>query len=361
MRDKPPITRTFLKGRGALSNPESRFAHRTTERVDDGWGTAEEPASRPPTQLFPDLTREIITRNQSPDIPFEQSINPYKGCEHGCVYCFARPTHAYLDLSPGLDFETKIFFKTGVVERLRESLERPGYVCKVIALGANTDPYQPVEKDLKITRRILETLLEYRHPVSVVTKGALVERDLDLLGEMASMGLASVTVSLTTLDARLKTILEPRAAAPQARLGMIRKIRAAGVPAAALMAPVIPCVNDAEIESVVAAAAEAGASTVGYVMIRLPHELKTLFREWLDVHLPDRAEHVMSVIRDMRGGKDYDARFGIRQRGEGPYAALVAKRFEVARRRHGLDGKRLLPQRTDLFTSPDMARQLKLF
>ena len=329
--------------------------------MDDGWPTDEPDPPRLKTELFPDKTKEIITRNKSPDISFEQSINPYKGCEHGCVYCFARPTHSYLDLSPGLDFETKIFFKTSVVERLKEALEKPSYECKSITLGANTDPYQPVEKELRITRRILETLLEYRHPVSVVTKGALIERDLDLLGELAQLHLVSVMVSVTSLDARLKTVLEPRAAGPAARLKMIRQLHAAGVPVGVLVAPIIPCVNDMEIEAIVEAVAAAGARSVGYVMLRLPHELKGIFREWLDQHMPARAEHVMSVVRDMRGGKEYDARFGYRQRGEGPFADLVARRFELARRRHSITAERIADLRTDLFRTPANDRQLVLF
>ena len=345
-------TTTFTKGRGALSNREGRFAHHVVEPVDDGWPVDEELPARPKTELYPDKTKNIIARNSSPDISFDQSINPYKGCEHGCVYCYARPTHSYLDLSPGLDFETKIFFKTSPVERLREALDKPGYECKVIALGANTDPYQPVEKELGITRRILETLLEYRHPISIVTKGVLIERDLDLLSEFAQLGLVTVMVSVTSLDARLKTTLEPRAAGPRARLRMIRALHDTGVPVGVLMAPVIPCVNDDEIERIAEAVAKAGARSLGYVMLRLPHEVKELFREWLDEHLPDRAEHVMSVVRGLSGGKDYDARFGIRQRGQGPYAELVARRFQIARRKFGLDGERFPPLRTDLFRSP---------
>jgi DNA repair photolyase len=352
---------TFTKGRGALSNREGRFAHHVVEAVDDGWPVDEELPARPKTELFPDKTKEIIARNRSPDIGFEQSINPYKGCEHGCVYCYARPTHAYLDLSPGLDFETKIFFKTSPVERLREALDKSTYECKLIALGANTDPYQPVEKELKITRRILETLLEYRHPISIVTKGSLIERDLDLLGEFAKLDLVNVMVSVTSLDARLKTVLEPRAAGPRARLRMIRVLADVGVPVGVLMAPVIPCVNDEEIEAIAAAVAKAGARSLGYVMLRLPHEVKELFREWLATHLPERAEHVMAVVRALSGGKDYDSRFGIRQRGQGPYADLIARRFQIARRKFKLEGERFPELRTDLFRSPARDRQLGLF
>lgn len=351
----------LTKGRGALSNREGRFAHQIVETVDDGWPVDEELPARPKTELFPDKTKSIIAHNSSPDISFDQSINPYKGCEHGCVYCYARPTHSYLDLSPGLDFETKIFFKTSPVERLREALDKPGYECRVIALGANTDPYQPVEKTLGITRRILETLLEYRHPVSIVTKGALIERDLDLLAEFAKLGLVSVMVSVTSLDPRLKTVLEPRAAGPRARLRMIRALNDTGVPVGVLMAPVIPCVNDDEIESVAEAVAGAGARSLGYVMLRLPHEVKQLFREWLDTHFPARAEHVMSVVRALSGGKEYDSRFGIRQRGQGPYAELIARRFQIARRKCGLDGERFPPLRTDLFASPEQQKQPDLF
>jgi len=340
------------KGRGAVSNAAGRFEKTPSAVVDDGWEGYEDadfPNPDPETTFLPDRTRNIIATNSSPDIPFEQSINPYKGCEHGCVYCYARPTHAFLDLSPGLDFETKIFYKTDPVERLQEALDKPGYQCGTLAIGTNTDPYQPGEKEFKVTRRILETLLERRHPVSIVTKGALILRDLDVLGELASLNLVSVGVSITTLDNALKTRLEPRTASPGARLRMVRELAAAKVPVGIMMAPVIPVINDHEIETVVARSVEAGAEFVGYVMLRLPFEVKDLFVEWLAEHYPLKAEHVMSRVREMRGGKAYRAEWGVRMRGQGAYADLVAKRFEVARRKHGLAAPRRTELRTDLF------------
>ena len=352
---------TFMKGRGALSNPAGRFEHQSSEFVDDGWGEDPTPDTQPATQLFADKTKNIIARNQSPDVAFDQSINPYKGCEHGCVYCFARPSHAYLDLSPGIDFETKIFYKTHVPQRIVEAIGRPGYVCSTIALGANTDPYQPVEKRLLITRQILTTLLMWRHPVSIVTKGALVMRDIDLLRDLATLGLASVTISLTTLDNKLKTTLEPRAAGPAARLRCIRELSAAGIPVGVLMAPVIPGLNDDEIEDIAAASAEAGARSIGYVLLRLPYEVKDLFKEWLETHAPEKAQRVTSLIREMRGGRDYDSQWSQRQTGTGPLADLLRRRFELARRRHGLDGARLTALRTDLFRDPNGAEQSDLF
>ena len=341
-----------FKGRGAVSNPAGRFETAPSVAVHDGWDRPEDgdfPSPSPETTFLPDKTRNIIATNNSPDIPFEQSINPYKGCEHGCVYCYARPTHAFLDLSPGLDFETKIFYKTDPVERLLEALDKPGYVCRTLALGTNTDPYQPGEKEFKATRRLLETLLDCRHPVSIVTKGALILRDLDILGELASLGLVSVGVSITTLDNELKTKLEPRTASPGARLRMVRELKTAKVPVGIMMAPVIPFINDHEIETVVDRAAQAGAEFAGYVMLRLPFEVKDLFVEWLEEHYPLKAEHVMSRVREMRGGKAYQAEWGTRMRGTGVYADLIAKRFEVARRKHGLDVSRRAELRTDLF------------
>jgi len=355
------IKPTIIKGRGALSNPEGRFDHRRSEIVDDGWGEDPRPDTSPKTELFADKTRNIIARNQSPDVPFDQSINPYKGCEHGCVYCFARPSHAYLDLSPGIDFETKIFYKTQVPARIVEALSRPGYVCSTIALGANTDPYQPVEKRLRITRQILATLLEWRHPVSIVTKGTLILRDVDLLAELATLSLVSVKISLTTLDNSLKTTLEPRAAGPAARLRCIRELTSAGIPVGVLMAPVIPGLNDTEIEDIAAASAAAGARSIGYVLLRLPYEVKDLFKEWLDTHAPERAGRVMQLLREMRGGREYDAQWNQRQTGTGPLADLLRRRFELARRRHDLDGARMPALSTDLFRDPNAPRQIGLF
>ena len=347
----------LLKGRGAVSNPAGRFETTPSEAVDDGW-ELQEAAPDPRTTFLPDATRNIIATNRSPDIPFTQSINPYKGCEHGCVYCYARPTHAYLDLSPGLDFETKIFYKTEPAERLREALDRPDYQCKPLAMGTNTDPYQPGEKHYQVTRRILEVLLEYRHPVTIVSKGALILRDLDLLSELAAHNLASVAISITTLDSALKTKLEPRTASPSARLRVVRELAAAEVPVGAMMAPVIPVINDGEIEAVVAAAAEAGAEFVGYVVLRLPFEVKDLFTEWLAEHYPLKAEHVMNRVRELHGGKAYQAEWGARMRGRGIYADLIAKRFEVALRKNGLDKS---PRRRELRTDLFRQRQSSLF
>jgi DNA repair photolyase len=331
---------TPRRGRGALSNREGRF-ERT--RVEVGPDIEPDPdvdplADPPPlaTTVTPERTRSILTTNESPDVGFEQSINPYRGCEHGCVYCFARPTHAYLGLSPGLDFETKIFSKPDAATLLRRELERPGYACRVTALGANTDAYQPIEKKLRITRGILEVLSEYRHPVLIITKSDLVRRDLDLLGPMGRERRAAVMVSVTTLDRRLARRMEPRAATPELRLETIRRLTGEGVPVGVLAAPMIPGLNDSELEAIVAAAAEAGAVTAGYVLLRLPLEIKDLFREWLTTHYPLKADRVEALLRDMRGGKLYESAFGTRMRGRGPHADLLEQRFQVAIRRAGL-------------------------
>lgn len=349
-----------IKGRGALSNPASRFDRTTTEAVDDGW-YRDETAPSVANEVKPDSARSVITTNDSPDIPFDYSINPYRGCEHGCIYCYARPTHSYLGLSPGVDFETRLFYKKDAAALLEKELARPGYVCKPIMLGANTDPYQPIEKRLAVTRAILEILARCRHPVAVVTKGALIVRDVDLLGQMARDRLASVMISLTTLNHETKRTLEPRAASPEARLRAIEALSRAGVPTGVLIAPVIPAVNDHEIEKMLEAAANAGASSAAYVMLRLPYEVKTLFREWLEEHHPLRARHVMSLVQSIRGGRDNDPRFGTRMRGEGPIAELVRTRFAVARRRLGLEGGREIDLDTSLFTPPRTASpQLEL-
>lgn len=329
-----------IKGRGAIGNADGRFAQRVVEAVDDGWSQDDEPAPHPLTTVTEESARSIISRNDSPDIPFSQSINPYRGCEHGCFYCFARPTHSYLELSPGLDFETKLFAKTNAAERLRAELAKPGYVCSPIALGANTDPYQPIERRYRITRQILELLAECRHPFSIVTKNAMVERDLDLLAPLAAAHLVKVFLSVTTLDNRLAAKMEPRASAPHRRVQAIKRLSEAGVPTGVMFAPVIPMVNDAELEAVLTAAREAGASSAGYVLVRLPHELKAMFRDWLREHLPERAEHVMSLIRQSRGGADYDASFGKRMRGAGVFADLIARRFAIAHRKLGFEGGR---------------------
>lgn len=340
----------LIKGRGATINPKPRFLSRTTIPVDDGWdfgkvSSVEFPESAPQTNLLADKTRNLITTNQSPDIPFNQSINPYKGCEHGCIYCFARPTHAFLDLSPGLDFETQIFYKTNPVERLQEALENPNYKCEPIALGTNTDPYQPAEKQLRITRRILETLLEYRHPVSIVTKGVLILRDMDLLQDFARLELVSVAVSVTTLNNGLKTRLEPRTASPKARLRIIGELAGAGIPVGVIVAPVIPMLNDHELEQIIQDSVDEGAGFAGYIMIRLPLEVRPLFEEWLEEHYPLKALRIMNRIRDLHRGREYTARFGERMRGTGMYAELMQKRFALALRKHGLPS---LPKRSEV-------------
>jgi DNA repair photolyase len=320
--------------------------------IDDGWHQEEGVASLPQTVL-PDRAKSVITTNNSPDVGFEQSINPYRGCSHGCVYCFARPTHAYLGLSPGLDFETKLFYKDNAVELLRAELSRRNYVCKTIALGINTDGWQPLEKQMQVTRSVLAVLAECRHPLTIVTKSALIVRDLDLLQDLARDQLVSVMVSITSLDDDLKRRLEPRTASPQARLRVIEQLSSAGVPVGVMVAPVIPSLTDHEMEDILEAAKAAGASRAGYTLLRLPHEVKDLFREWLAEHYPDRAGHVMSLINQSRGGKDYQSEFGTRMVGTGVFAQLLRKRFDVAKRKFGLDdaGNRH-ELRTDLFRPP---------
>jgi DNA repair photolyase len=325
-----------LKGRGAGGNPANRFLERHSEAFDDGWGSLDALADeRPETTLQKDTSRSVIAWNASPDVPFDRSINPYRGCEHGCVYCFARPTHAYLDCSPGLDFETRIFYKPDAARLLEDELARPGYTCQPIALGVNTDAWQPAERELGITRELLKVLDACNHPVGIVTKSALIERDIDILAPMAERGLAHVMVSVTTLDKTLARAMEPRAAAPHRRLQTIARLRAAGIPVGVLVAPVIPVLNDPEIETILAMVREAGAQTAGYVVLRLPHEVKDLFTDWLRRHHPLKAEHVMNRVRDLRGGRDYDSRFGRRMTGSGVYAELIRKRFATALKRHG--------------------------
>ncbi len=306
-------------------------------------------------------SRSIISRNQSPDVPFGQSINPYQGCEHGCVYCYARPTHAYLDLSPGLDFETRLFGKQNAAELLRRELARPGYRCEVIALGAKTDPYQSVEREHRITRAILEVLAEHHHPVGIVTKSALVQRDIDILAKMSAEHLVHVFVSITSLDAGLSRRMEPRAAAPHRRLETLGRLSEAGIPCGVLMAPVIPFVNDNDLEGVLEAAAEKGACMAGYVVLRLPHEVSGMFRDWLRLHYPLKAGHVMARIQDMRRGRDYDADFNQRMNGQGPMSKMISKRFAIACRRLGLASGERFVLDTALFRVPTSGRQLGLF
>ena len=342
-----------VKGRGAASNVSGRFARTQAQGVDDGWGSVYEDlaeAPRPQTRVTEERARRVISRNDSPDVGFNQSLNPYRGCEHGCVYCFARPSHAYLDLSPGLDFETRLYAKTNAAERLRAELARPGYRPEPIALGINTDAYQPIERRYEVTRQVLEVLAECRHPVSFVTKSALIERDLDLLAAMARERLVTVYFSVTTLDNRLAARMEPRASAPHRKLQAMRALHAAGVPVGVMVAPVVPMITDHELEHILQAAHEAGARAAGYVLLRLPHELKQVWREWLELHYPQRAAHVMSLIRQMRGGRDYDSAFGSRMRGQGPFAELLARRFARAHRELGFG--RLPPLDSSGFVAP---------
>jgi DNA repair photolyase len=323
--------------RGARSFVQGRFESALREPFDDGW-TPEERDERPlETQVTIERARSIISRNDSPDIGFTQSINPYRGCEHGCIYCYARPSHAYLELSPGLDFESKLFAKTNAVELLRAELSARGYKPSPIALGANTDCYQPIERNYKITRGILEVLAEFQHPATIVTKSALIERDLDLLAPMAKKNLVKVFVSIGTLDRALARKLEPRAASPQRRLDVLRALSENQVPCGVMVAALIPALNDKTLEQVLEAAAEAGAREAAYVIMRLPNELKTLFKEWLAEHYPERAEHVISIVHQMRGGRDNDPNFGTRMSGTGKFAELVEKRFDIACRRLNLN------------------------
>jgi len=325
------------KGRGAVTNPAGRFESTSLEPADDGWGSLDVPPSSPATQLIAEFPRHAITTNRSPDVPFDQSLNPYQGCEHGCIYCFARPAHAYLNLSPGLDFETRIFHKPQLAALLQQELANPRYRCRVLHIGGNTDPYQPAERELRSTRAVLELLLERRHPLSIITKGALILRDIDLLRELAALQLVSVHVSITSLDDALKRTLEPRAASPQARLRVVRDLAAAGVPVGVMMAPVIPALNDHEIERLLAAVATAGAQRASFMLLRLPLEVAGLFEDWLRQHYPDRAGRVLNHLREMRGGRLNDPRFGHRCRGQGAYAALLSARFAAACRRLGLE------------------------
>jgi DNA repair photolyase len=336
---EPSVQSERRRGRGSVSNASGRFEPTAKMPFDDGWKSLEE---LPPfkTHVQVEKPRKIISRNESPDIGFDRSINPYRGCEHGCIYCYARPTHAYQGLSPGLDFETKLFVKPDAHELLLRELADPKYEPQMIALGTNTDPYQPIERKWQVTRKILEVLRDTGHPVGIVTKSALVLRDLDILSEMAKKNLAKIALSVTTVDPGLARATEPRASTPQKRLEAIRRLSQAGIPTAVMVAPIIPAINDAEIERILDAAAAAGASEAGYVMLRMPLEIKDLFREWLREHFPDKLDHVISLVRDLHGGKDYDPTFGKRQSGTGPYAWSIGRRFELACKRLGLNQRR---------------------
>ena len=348
------------RGRGAQSNASGRYEPIARVAFDDGWRTLDE---LPPfkTTVTNDATRKIITRNESPDIGFDRSINPYRGCEHGCVYCFARPTHAYLGLSPGLDFESKLFVKPEAAELLERELSAPGYQPKVIAIGTNTDPYQPIERRYKVMRRILEVLDRAGHPVGIVTKSALVLRDLDILARMAERKLAKVALSVTTLDAELARKMEPRAATPMRRLETLRRLAQAGVPTTVMVAPIIPALNDMEIERILDAAQAAGVKEAGYVLLRLPLEVRDLFREWLMANYPDRYRHVFKLIRDTRGGKDYDSTWGKRMKGSGPYAWMIGRRFEMACAKLGLNAAKYSLSTSHFRAPKPGAEQLSLF
>jgi DNA repair photolyase len=386
--------RRLLRGRGALSNAVGRYetqkrvliddgwdrsigqekcgakrsgfpSGRATNHNDDGWddGWREDDGAPPAlrTEVIVDATRSIIARNTSPDISFDRSINPYRGCEHGCIYCFARPTHAYLGMSPGADFESRLFAKPNAAALLAKELSAPGYVPRTMAIGTNTDPYQPIEKKMRIMRSILEVLRDFRHPVGIVTKSPLIMRDIDILSDMARDGLAKAALSVTTLDRRLARSMEPRAGTPGRRLQAIKALSDAGIPTAVMFAPAIPALNDGEMESVLAAAVEHGATSAGYVLLRLPLEIKDLFREWLEANEPGRAKHVMSLIRSMRGGKDYDAQWNTRMRGTGPYAEMMARRFHMAVKRLGLNTDRRLLTTAKFRKPPRAGDQLSLF
>jgi DNA repair photolyase len=350
-----------VKGRGAPSNLEGRFEAWTRETADDGWAREEGEPRRLETRVTPEKAKTIITRNDSPDIPFDQSINPYRGCEHGCPYCYARPSHAYVGLSPGLDFETRILYKENAAGLLTKELAAPGYRCSPIALGSNTDPYQPAERELRVTRSILEVLAACEHPFTIVTKNALVERDIDLIAPMAAKRMARVYVSVTNLDAELTRKLEPRASAPYRRLEAMRRLAGAGIPTGVLVAPVIPFITDRFMEEILERAKDAGASTAGYILLRLPHEVAPLMRDWLATHYRLKATHVMSLVQQMRGGSDYQSAFGVRQRGAGIFADLLERRFALACNRLGLDHGERPPLDTTRFRPPRVGPQLDLF
>ena len=352
---QPPPAR---KGRGALSNPDNRYAARQVRPFDDGWWR-DEPQQSLATQVIREEVRTIITTNSSPDIPFDKSINPYRGCEHGCIYCYARPSHAYWDMSPGLDFESKIVVKPGAAALLRKSMSNPRYECSSINIGANTDPYQPLEASFRTTREVLEVLQEFDHPFSIITKSALVLRDLDILSDMAAKRLCSVAISVTTLDNELKRVMEPRAASPSSRLRAISTLSAAGVPVTMLVAPVIPMINDREIEAILEAGKKAGARAANYIFLRLPLEISELFQAWLEAHFPDRAEHVMSLVRQSRRGADYRSEFHTRMSAEGLFAEMIGKRFRNTVKRLGLDGDERFELDSTRFRGGN--RQLDLF
>jgi DNA repair photolyase len=354
------IDRERRRGRGAQSNASGRFEAEARVAFDDGWQSLDE---LPPfkTSVAVDTARKVISRNDSPDIGFDRSINPYRGCEHGCVYCFARPTHAYMGLSPGLDFESRLFVKPDAPQLLEKELAAPGYEPKVIAIGTNTDPYQPIEREHKIMRGILEVLEKAGHPVGIVTKSSLVVRDIDILARMARRNLAKVAISVTTLDPKLARTMEPRASTPQKRLAALRQLTEAGIPAVVMTAPIIPALNDAEMERILDAAAHAGVKEANYTVLRLPLEVRDLFREWLMANYPDRYRHVMTLIRDMRGGRDYDSQWGARMSGTGPLAWMIGRRFDMACERLGLNKRRTRLTAAHFVRPKKGSEQLDLF
>jgi len=349
-----------IKGRGTANKVDPRYLENTREVYDDGWDRAG--AERPVrTTVTVEHPKTIICRNDSPDIPFDASINPYRGCEHGCIYCYARPTHAYMDLSPGIDFESRLFAKPDAAKLLQQELGKPGYICTPIALGTNTDPYQPIERDFRITRQIIETLSACNHPLTIVTKSRGVERDIDLLAGMAARNLAQVFISVTTLDHDLAQKLEPRASTPQRRLETLKRLHEAGIPTGVMFAPVIPALNDTEMEAVLTTAAGAGVRHAGYVMLRLPHEVKVLFKEWLNTHYPLKTDHVMNMVKDIRGGRENDPNFGSRMRGRGVYADMIAKRFHKICHDLGFNKNHVTLDTTHFIAPLLSGNQLKLF
>ncbi|MDX5364878.1 MAG: PA0069 family radical SAM protein [Alphaproteobacteria bacterium] len=358
---EPHLPESGRRGRGALTNRSGRYEPQSRELADDGWDSLEDlPALK--TQVTEETARHIVTRNSSPDIPFDRSINAYRGCEHGCVYCFARPTHAYMGLSPGLDFESKLFAKPNAAQLLEKELARPGYEVAPIAIGTNTDPYQPIEQRYRITRSLLEVLSAYNHPVTILTKSARIVRDIDILSSLAERNLVRVALSVTTLDPKLARALEPRASTPSRRMEAIRLLSEAGIPTSAMIAPIIPALNDMEIEKILTGLSHAGAREANFVILRLPLEIRDIFVEWLNEHVPDRANRVLSLIRQMRGGKDYDATWGERQSGTGPYAWQIARRFEIATKKLGIGYGRREIRSLDCtkFRVPGRGQQLEL-
>jgi DNA repair photolyase len=360
MEDLPVQKSHLTPGRAAISNPDNRYDRLHAEAVDDGWAPEQDlPVLR--TEITDEVARKVITRNTSPDLSFDRSINPYRGCEHGCIYCFARPSHAFLGMSPGLDFETRLVARPNAAAQLHKELSNPRYTPKTIAIGTNTDPYQPVEKSREIMRQILEVLDAFNHPVAIVTKGTLITRDSDILAPMAAKGLVRVGISVTTLDPKTSRALEPRVPSPAARLRTIRQLTDAGIPVRVMVSPVIPALTDHELEAILKAAKDAGAVAASSIVLRLPREVATLFRDWVAAHYPDRAARIMGRVRELHGGKDYDPEFGKRMVGQGPWAKMMQQRFKLATRKLNLD-RSLPPLRTDLFARPAQSGdQLSLF